>query len=126
MTTILLVEDDPLEAHMILPLLEQEFGDVRRAADAAEALGVIEHAGLTNEIGLVVSGQLMKSIRKPEFVAELHERVPQLPVLVLGMADESASDYAGENVAFLPRALAPRQIVALARKLLAGHKNSLA
>lgn len=126
MTTILLVEDDPLEAHMIMPLLKQEFGDVRRAADAAEALGVIEHADFANEIGLVVSGQLIKSIRKPEFVAELHERAPEMPVLVLGTADESPSDYTGENVTFLPRALAPGQIVALARKLLMRPRNSVA
>jgi CheY-like chemotaxis protein len=124
MTTILLVEDDPLEAHMIMPLLEREFDDVRRA-DAAEALGVIEHADFANEIVLVVSGQLLKGIRKPEFVAELRERVPELPVLVLGAADDSPSDYMGENVAFLPRTLATRNMVSLAHKLLERHKNTV-
>jgi CheY-like chemotaxis protein len=125
MTTILLVEDDPLEARMIMPLLEREFDDVRRA-DAAEALGVIEHADFANEIVLVVSGQLLKGIRKPEFVAELHERMPELPVLVLGTADDSPSDYTGENVVFLPRALAAREMVSLAHKLLARHRDTVA
>jgi DNA-binding NtrC family response regulator len=126
MATILLVEDDPLEAHMIMPLLEREFGDVRRAADAAEALGVIEHSDFANEIGLVVSGQLLKGLRKPEFVAELHERMPELPVLVLGTVDESPGDYVGDHVAFLPRALAGREMVSLANKLLARHRNTVA
>jgi len=107
-----------------MPLLEREFDDVRRA-DAAEALGVIEHADFANEIVLVVSGQLLKGIRKPEFVAELRERVPELPVLVLGAADDSPSDYMGENVAFLPRTLATRNMVSLAHKLLERHKNTV-
>ena len=110
---------------MIMPLLEREFVNVRRA-DAAEALGAIVHADFANEIGLVVSGQLLKGIRKSEFVAELHERMPELPVLVLGTADDSPSDYMGENVAYLPRALASHQMISVANKLLARHKNTVA
>jgi DNA-binding response OmpR family regulator len=125
MATILLVEEDPLEAHMIMPLLEREFGDVRRATDAAMALGAIEQVDVTNEIGLVILGQLLQGIRKPEFVAELHDRMPELPVLVLGAADESPSDYLGDNVTFLPRPLAPREMVPLANKLRACHKNAV-
>jgi CheY-like chemotaxis protein len=126
MTTILLVEDDPLEAHTIMPLLEREFDEVRRATDAAEALYDIEHSDFASRLGLVVSGQHLKGIRKTEFVAELHERMPELPVLVLGTQDESAGDYVGDNVAFLPRALAARQIVEFANKLLARHRNTVA
>lgn len=125
MTTILLVEDDPLEAHMIKPLLEREFGNVRRAADAAEALGAFTQADFAGEIGLVVSGQLLKGIGKQEFVAELHERVPEMPVLVVGSTEDSPADFVGGNVAFLPRPLDPRQMVALANKLLARHKNTV-
>jgi DNA-binding NtrC family response regulator len=126
MTTILLVEDDPLEARMIMPLLEREFGDVKRATDAAEALYDVEHADFASRLGLVISGQHLKGIGKPEFVAELHERMPEMPVLILGAADDSPNDFTGENVAFLPRSLASHQMVPLANKLLARNRNTVA
>jgi DNA-binding NtrC family response regulator len=126
MITILFVEDDPLEARMIMPLLEKGFGDVRRATDAADALCAIEGGEFADHIGLVVSGRFLKGMRKPEFVAELHERMPKLPVLVLGTADDSPGDYMGENVAFLPRPLAPRQMVSLVSRLVADHQDSAA
>jgi DNA-binding NtrC family response regulator len=123
MTKILLVEDDPLEARLILPLLEREFGKVERATDAAEALCAIERADFAEQLKLVITGQNMNGIGKPEFVAELHDRLPELQVLVLGTPGESAKDYLGENVEFLSRPLAPRQVVTAAGKMLSRDKS---
>jgi len=120
MTTILLVEDDPLAAQYILSLLGSKFGEVRRATDAAEALCAIEHADFAEKLGLVISGHQTKGIGGPAFVAELRERIPRLPVLVLGAAGESSADYLGDNVAFLPLPRAAKQVVVLAGQLLAG------
>jgi CheY-like chemotaxis protein len=119
MKTILLVEDDPLEARRIIPLLEKEFGEVRRAVDAAEALSAIEHADFAGKLKLVISGHQMQGISGPAFVAELHERIPLVPVLVLGTPGESANDYSGERIAFAAGPLVPRQVVSLANQLLA-------
>jgi DNA-binding NtrC family response regulator len=118
MTTILLVEDDPLEAHRILPLLTRAFSVVRRATDAAEALCLVEQADFADGLGLIISGHQTKGIGGPAFVAELCARRPDLPVLVLGRPDESASDYTGEHVSFLPRPFVPQQMVSLANKML--------
>lgn len=118
-TTILLVEDDPLAAQSILSLLSGGFGEVKRAAGAAEALCAIEQSEIAAKLGLVISGHHTTGIGGPAFVAELHERMPELPVLVLGGDEESAADYAGEHVEFLPRRHASQQIVPLARKMLA-------
>ncbi|MFZ1938633.1 MAG: hypothetical protein WBA18_14695 [Terracidiphilus sp.] len=123
MTKILLVEDDPLEARLILPLLEREFGEVHRATDAAEALCALERADIAGQFKLVISGQRMQGIGNPEFVAELHARMPELLVLVLGTAGESPKNYFGENVEFLPRPLVPRQIVTAAGKMLSRDKS---
>jgi DNA-binding NtrC family response regulator len=119
MTTILLVEDDPLEALRILPLLYREFNVVRRATDAAEALCLVEQRDFADGLGLVISGHQTQGIGGPAFVAELCARKPNLPVLVLGRAGESASDYAGEHVSFLPRPFGPQQMVSLASKMVA-------
>jgi DNA-binding NtrC family response regulator len=126
MTTILLVEDDPLEAHRILPLLNREFSVVRRATDAAEALCLVEQADFADGLDLVISGHQTKGIGGPAFVAELCARKPDLPVLVLGRAGESPSDYIGEHVSFLPRPFVPQQMVSLASKMLARDSDRVA
>jgi DNA-binding NtrC family response regulator len=125
MTKILLVEDDPLEAHRILSLLTKEFSEVRRAADAAEALCLVEQPDFASGLGLVISGHQMRGIGAPAFVAELCARKPNLPVLVLGKPGESARDYTGKYVSFLPWPVALQHMVSQANKLLTRDENSV-
>jgi DNA-binding NtrC family response regulator len=123
---ILVVDDDPLQAYVAMSLLERHFGEVRRASGAAEALCLIEQPEFAANLDLVVSGHSANGIDGPAFVAELGARVPNLPVLVLGMVGESASDYPGEHVAFLPRPVEAQKIVALAGVMLSLNKRSVA
>ena len=126
MTTILLVEDDPLEARRILPFLYREFSVVRRANDAAEALCLVEQADFANSLNLVIAGHQTQGIGGPAFVAELCARKPNLPVLVLGRPGESANDYTGGRVSFLPRPFVPQRMISLANEILANEKNHVA
>ena len=84
MTTILLVDNDPLQASLRKSILERRFSEVERVADAAEALCLVEQPQFAGHLGLVVSGLNMPGIGGPAFVAELHDRLPNVPVLVLG------------------------------------------
>ncbi len=102
---ILLVDDDPLQAHLTLSLLGQQFGAVHRAADAAEALCLVEQPAFAAELQLVISGHHTKGFGGAAFVAELTDRLAVLPVLVLGMNDESPEDYRGDHIAFLAQPL---------------------
>ena len=126
MTTILLVDDDPLQASLMLSVLERKFGDVRRVADAAEALCLIEQPEFANKLGLVISGHQTPGIGGPAFVSELRSRMPYLPVLVLGEARETAADYDREKVAFMAKPFAPNLMVTLTRQMLADHKEAVA
>ncbi|MGO8758407.1 MAG: response regulator [Terracidiphilus sp.] len=126
MTTILLVDDDPLQASCLTSLLERQFGDVRRANDAAEALCLIEQPEFAGKLGLVISGHQTTGIGGPAFVAELRARMPELPVLVLGSPDAAQADYAEENVAFLPRPFVGKEMLAVAGRMLEGRRNSAA
>ena len=122
MATILLVDNDPLQAFHRKSILERRFHDVQRVGDAAEALCLVEQPQFAGSLGLVISGQHMQGIGGPAFVAELHLRMPALPVLVLGKAGEVADDYAGEFVRFLPRPIASEEMLALAGQMLAKHE----
>lgn len=66
----------------------------------------------------------MQGIGGPAFVAELHVRMPSLPVLVLGNAGEAADDYAGECVRFLPGPVASDEMLTLAGEMLAHSELS--
>ncbi|HXR39620.1 MAG TPA: response regulator [Terracidiphilus sp.] len=121
MTTILLVDNDPLQAFQRKSILERRFSKVERVADAAEALCLVEQPQFADRLGLVVSGLNMPGIGGPAFVAELHERLPNVPVLVLGSHGEAPADYQGGWVRFLSRPFAGEELLAAAGELLAQH-----
>jgi CheY-like chemotaxis protein len=124
MTIILLVEDDPLQAFVRMSVLEKRFADVRRVADAAEALCLIEQPVFSEKLGLVIAGNHLSGLTGPEFVAELHARIPGLPVLMLGDASEPTGDYTGGPVHFLAKPAGAEELAVAARQMLVreGHK----
>ena len=119
MATILLVEDDPLQAFLTIAVLARQFGDVCRAADAAEAFCLVEQPEFANKLSLVITGHQTSGVRGPAFVAELHSRMPRLPVLVLGAADAAQGDYTDLPVAFLRRPFPPEEMLSMTRDMLA-------
>ena len=121
MAKILLVDNDPLQAFLRKSMLEQRFRDVERVGDAAEALCLVEQPQFAGNLGLVVSGLNMPGIGGPAFVAELHARLPKVPVLVLGGASEAADEYPGEWVRFLPRPSSYEEMLTAAGLLLAQY-----
>jgi DNA-binding NtrC family response regulator len=126
MSTILIVDDDPLQASMLMSLLERQFGDVCRVNDAAEALCLIEQPGFAGKLRLVISRHHSPGIGGPAFVAELHARMPKLAVLVLGAAGEAATDYSDVPVAFIPKPFIAEKLLALIRKMVVQTNNAIA
>jgi DNA-binding NtrC family response regulator len=126
MTTILIVDDDPLQASLMMSLLGRRFGNVCRVTDAAEALCLIEQPEFAGELGLVISGHHTPGIGGPAFVAELRSRMPDLPVLVLGVNGAAPSDYTDENVVFLSRPVGWEKMLAVTTQMLAHRGNAVA
>ncbi len=124
MTTILLVDDDPLQACLRKSMLERRFRDVERVTDAAEAFCLIEQPHFARHLSLVICGLNMPGIGGRAFVAELQERLPNVPVLVLGRLGERAADYNGLWVRFLPRPFAVDRLLAVADELLARQASA--
>lgn len=117
MTIVLLVDDDPLQAHVRRSILQRQFRTVERATDAAEAFIMVEDPDFAERLGLVVVGLNRPGLGSPDFVAELISRLPAVPVLVLGHRDDAAL-YPGENVRFLPRAVPTDQMLAISRQMV--------
>lgn len=126
MRSILLVDDDPFQALVRKSILEKRFPSVRRVTDAAEALCLIEQRIFSDSLGLVISGHHAPGIGGPAFVAEVHARLPEVPVLVLGGQSESAGDYKGDGVRFLARQAGTEELVAAAREMLLKDGHTVA
>jgi DNA-binding NtrC family response regulator len=126
MTTILLVDDDPMQASLMMSLLGRRFGEVLRVTDAAEALCLIEQPEFAGKLGLVISGHHTKGIGGPAFVNELRTRIPDLPVLVLGKPGETSADYAEAHVVFMAKPFAAVRMLDFTSRMLADRKAAVA
>jgi CheY-like chemotaxis protein len=126
MTSILLVDDDPLQASLILSVLEQRFDDVLRVFDAADALCLIEQPEFADNLRLVISGHHLPGVGGPTLVNELRSRAPNLPILVLAAIGETPADYAEAHVCFLPKPFAAAKMLSLASWMLSDPQAAVA
>lgn len=120
------MDDDPLQAFVRKSILERRFSDVLRVTGAAEALCLVEQPQFSSNLGLVVSGHHLAGIGGPAFVAELHTRIPTLPVLVLGGIAGERGVYSGDHVGYLPHPVLAEELLALATRMLALNTLKLA
>jgi DNA-binding response OmpR family regulator len=122
--TILLVDDDPFQAHLRRAALKSQYASVERVADASEAFIRVEEPGFQPGLALVVVGLSLPGVAGPAFVDELMARVSRVPILVIGRPGEKAADYNGKNVQFLPAGASRSELLAAARRVLArGLRN---
>jgi len=125
-TTILLVEDDPFQAFAHRAVLERSFASIERAGDASEALIRVVEPGFVDTLALIVVGLRLPGLAGPAFVAELTARLPRMPVLVVGRGSETASNYSGENVKFLPGDASAEDLLAAVKGQLAERLRRVA
>lgn len=118
MATILLVDDEPLQASFRKSALERYFDDVQRVPDAAEALCMVEQPGFARKLGLVIAGHHAPGFGGPAFVHELHDRLPALNVVVIGNNGELPTDYRDNKVYFLPNQAEVDELAAISGFLL--------
>jgi CheY-like chemotaxis protein len=122
MATILLVDNDPFQALQRKSILERRFQDVQRVGDASEALCLVEQPQFAGNLKLVISGGHMQGIGGPAFVAEIHTRLPNVPVLVLDIESGAETEYSGERVRFLPRPFTDEEMLRAAGAMVAQHQ----
>lgn len=109
-------------------MLERQFLDVVRVSDAAEALCLVEQSQFASKLGLVIASHPMQGIGGPAFVAEIHARLPRIPILVLmdpnapSLGDlvpgPDADPITAASIRFLPRPFSIDQLLDLAAQML--------
>jgi CheY-like chemotaxis protein len=115
---ILLVDDNAVQATTRRSILLRTGRSVAVAGEGAQALEMLEDAALLKSLGLVITDHCMPGMNGPEFVTELRERLPQIPVVVLSGYPDVEGEYEGMNVMFCMKPVAPDQLIAMAEGLL--------
>jgi DNA-binding response OmpR family regulator len=115
---VLLVDDNPIQAATRQAILSLPGRAVAVAEGAHRALEMIEDFELFNSLGLVITDHCMPHINGPQFVDLLRHRLPTLPVLVLSGFPDVEAEYAGLDVVFRVKPIAPDQLLALVDSLL--------
>jgi len=118
MSTILLVDEDPLHASVRKAILERRFPHVERVSGAAEALCLVEQTLMVRNLQMVVSSDRLTGIDLPSFLAELHLRIPDVPVLVVCDKDRCEDELASYAVHFLKRPVSADDLLSATGRLL--------
>lgn len=113
---ILLVDDNGIQAATRKAVLARLGRTVLIAGNGPQALAMLDSA--KRPVGLVISDHLMPGMNGPEFVTELRERFPQLPVLVLSGLADAEDAYDELDVTFRMKPLPPDELIRLVRSLL--------
>jgi CheY-like chemotaxis protein len=117
-TDILLVDDNSIQATTRKAILMRSGRSVAVASDGRQALLVLEDPEIARRVRLVVTDHLMPGMNGPEFVSQLRDRFPDLPVLVLSGMAEAEEEYRDLDVMFRVKPFPPDDLLALVRSLL--------
>ena len=120
--SILLVDDDAVQAGTRQEILLRSGENVYLARNAREALDCLRKPEWFHSVGLVITDHLMPGMNGPEFVTELRAILPDVPVLVLSGLLEAEALYNGLDVIFRVKPFAPDKLISLVRALV-GHSQ---
>jgi len=114
---ILLVDDNPIQAATRQAILSSSVNEVLVATSASRALALLEDSELAANVRLVITDHLMPGMTGPQFVARLREGFPVLPVLVLSGWPDVEMEYAGLNILYRSKPIAPEELIPLVELL---------
>jgi CheY-like chemotaxis protein len=121
--TVLLVDDNPVQAATRQTILTHSGNQVFVAASANHALALLENPELARNVDLVITDHLMPKMNGPQLVANLRQRFPTLPIVVLSGMPDAEMEYAGMDVLYRPKPIAPEELIRLTQSLW--EKNRL-
>lgn len=122
MTTILLVEDEDLLREGVQEILEHNGYTVVQASNGVQALAYMDQMA----VSLVISDLVMPRMSGVDFIRQMRERFPQLPVIVASGSPNAVMQRMGIDSIHVPGATASimkpfrsAELLALVRRVLA-------
>lgn len=125
-TTVLLIDDNAIQAATRQAILKRAGYFVIAALDTARVLEQFRHDEFPTPIGAVITDHVMPGMNGAEFVRELRRTHPTLPVMVISGEENAELEYAGMNVRFLVKPLLPELLLSNLRELLVQEPQGVA
>jgi DNA-binding NtrC family response regulator len=119
-STLLLVDDDAIQAVTRKAILERTGCQVILASDGEAALEILSNSEFTSThaLRLIVTDHLMPGMNGPQLVQEVRSRGFNIPILVLSGLPDAETEYEEMDVEFRLKPFAPDSLIALVRELL--------
>jgi DNA-binding response OmpR family regulator len=118
---VLLIDDSPLQLHVREAILRDAGIEVCIATTAESAHAVLRGEKVGESIGVIVTDHILPGASGAEFVRQLRELKPAVPVIVITGLPEAEEEYAGLNVVFRQKPVPPPVLIALVRDCMKGN-----
>lgn len=121
--TILLIDDNAVQVATRQAILKRAGYSAIAVLNSKQALDQFRGNQFPTHIDLVITDHFMPGMNGVEFVRQLRETHPKLPVMVISGLDEAENEYEGLNVLFRLKPLPPENLLASVDGLVKGEQN---
>ena len=116
--TVLLIDDNAIQAATRQTILKRAGYFVIPVLNPQRALEQFQANDFPSEIDLVITDHIMPEMIGSEFVRELRELHPHIPVLVISGMEEAQDEYRDLDVTFRLKPLLPDNLLASVDRML--------
>ena len=120
MKQVLLLDDNPAQLTMREMVLRRGQMECHVATSAQSALALLKSAAGKEKVGVVITDHLMPGMGGVEFVRQLRDFNPSIPVIVISGLPDADAEYKGLNITFRLKPCEPEDLIALVRSTLDG------
>ena len=113
---VLLIDDSPLQLRVREAILRDAGMEVCIATTAESAHALLRSDGVGDSVGVIVTDHILPGASGADFVRQLREIRPAVPVIVITGLPEAESEYEGLNVVFRQKPVPPPELIALVRE----------
>lgn len=121
--TILLIDDNAVQAAIRQTILKRAGYFVIAALSPERALEQFRNNEFPSAIDLILTDHIMPGMNGSEFVREVREFAPDVPVLVISGLAEAEDEYRDLNVHFRLKPLLPDNLLASVHRLAPNNRN---
>jgi len=118
-TSILLVDDNPVQAMARQAILRCCAAEVVVARSAEDAILMLEDVDFCTSLGLMVTDHIMPGMNGAELARWVRQVLPMLPILALSGLADAESEYKGTHVLFRMKPFPPAELIRLVQHILA-------
>jgi DNA-binding response OmpR family regulator len=112
---VLLIDDSPVQLRVREVVLRDAGFEVLIATTAESANALLRSQSVGDSIGVIVTDHMLPGASGADFVRQLRQIKPTVPVIVITGLPEAETEYDGLNVVFRQKPCPPSELIALVR-----------